>query len=216
MLECLRLSADTRWLDLGAGGGFLAEAAREEGQGGAAVGCDESEAFLAGASVYGLRAVADYRRLPFADAGFGAAACLAALHHVEDPLLVVGEMLRVTAPGGTVAVGDVRRGSPAAEFLNVFVDEHTDLGHRGRFYDVDGFAEIVERAGGRDARGTAHRVPWTFGGRGDARRFCRDLFGLRPGTPNGELDRALDGVGLAESDDAWTLPWDMVFVSARA
>jgi len=216
MLRHLRLSADTLWLDVGAGGGFLAEAARESGQGGPAVGCDESAAFLTASAVYQIRAVAEYGRLPFADGGFGASGCLAALHHSEEPERVVGEMLRVTAPGGLVAVGDVRRGSAAAQFLNGFVDANTELGHSGRFFDVDGLAALLERAGGRGARGTSERVHWSFHRRDDARSFCRELFGLRPATTAAGLDQALDALGLAQWAGEWDLPWDMVFVAARA
>ena len=124
-------------------------------------------------------------------------------------------MLRVTVPGGAIVVGDVRRGSAAAEFLNGFVDTNTDLGHAGRFHDAGGLAEILESAGGRDARGAADRIHWIFGRREDALRFCRELFGLRAATADEPLARALDALGLAQAAGVWGLPWDMVFASAR-
>jgi SAM-dependent methyltransferase len=45
---------------------------------------------------------ADGRRLPFAGATFGATATILTLQHLADPVEVLGEMRRVTRPGGVV------------------------------------------------------------------------------------------------------------------
>jgi ubiquinone/menaquinone biosynthesis C-methylase UbiE len=215
LLSHLALAPGSRWLDVGAGGGFLAEQAAASAPG-EAVGCDESAVFLGGAGGYALRTVADYRRLPFADASFDAAASLAALHHAGEPPAVLAEMLRVVRPSGRVALADVARGSRAAEFLNDFVHAHTETGHRGRFYSDGEWAGSLRAAGGRAERASRETLHWRFATRDAAARFCRELFGLIEETPERELDLALESLGLHESGAGWLLPWDMVFASAEA
>lgn len=216
MLAHLQLGEATRWLDVGAGGGFLGDRAALAGPRRVACGCDESAAFLAEATSYRLRLATAYERLPFADGAFEAAACLAALHHVEAPERVLAEMLRVTAPGGRIAVGDVTAGSRTARFLNEFVDAHTDTGHAGRFFEAEALAGLLRAAGGRDVRGAAEEIQWSFASRGDAHLFCRELFGLSADADDIDLGGALGYLGLAETGGRWVLPWAMVFVSAAA
>ncbi|MEX0879880.1 MAG: class I SAM-dependent methyltransferase [Thermoanaerobaculia bacterium] len=151
MLAHLALPADARWLDVGAGGGFLAARAPE---GSVPVGCDESAAFVSEATGYALRAVADYTRLPFSDGTFDAAACLAVLHHAEDPARVIAEMIRVTRRGGRAGVGDVAAGAKASRFLNGFVNAHTETGHAGRFQ-----GDALDFLGAADSPGRC-AVPW--------------------------------------------------------
>jgi SAM-dependent methyltransferase len=214
LLDHLRLREGTRWLDVGAGGGFLATRAADRRT--VPVGCDASPVFLSDARAYALRTVADYERLPFPNRAFDAAGCLAALHHAEAPDRVIAEMLRVTATGGRIAVGDVAAGSRAARFLNTFVDAHTDQGHAGRFYGGETLAGFLEEAGAREVRAEAVEVGWRFASSSDAPAFCRELFGLRPDTRDADLRVALIELGLEESNGGWRIPWDMVFASAAS
>ena len=212
----MELVPGTRWLDVGAGGGFLSNFAAAAGIESRPVACDESAAFLAEAGGYALRAVAKYERLPFGDRVFGAAGCLAVLHHAEELEPVIGEMLRVTAAGGRVAIGDVGAETRAARFLNGFVDAHTDTGHAGRFWDPARLRSLLERAGGAGVRAEAVELSWRFSSRSDARFFCRELFGLREDTQDPDLEAALNWLGLAQVGDGYRLPWGMVFASASA
>ncbi|HEY1252352.1 MAG TPA: class I SAM-dependent methyltransferase [Thermoanaerobaculia bacterium] len=216
MIAHLALPGSVRWLDVGAGGGFLAERAAAAGRAGEPIACDASAVFLSEARGYALRIAGDYERLPFPDGAFRAAGCLAVLHHAEAPERVVSEMLRVTGPGGRIAVGDAAAGSRAARFLNAFVDAHTEQGHAGRFYDEGTLAGFVEGAGGRGVRAEAIEISWRFASGIDARAFCRELFGLQPDTRDADLHAALSELGLEESKGGWRVPWDMVFVSAAA
>ncbi len=171
--------------------------------------------FLSEARGYALRAAGDYERLPFPDGAFAAAGCLAVLHHADAPERVVSEMLRVTAPGGRVAFGDVAAGSRAERFLNGFVDAHTEQGHAGRFRGAPEAGQLFAHGGGRDVRAEAVRIFWRFASLADARLFCREIFGLREDTEDADLDAAIGWLGL-ELGEGCRLPWDMVFASAAA
>jgi SAM-dependent methyltransferase len=207
--------ARDRWLDLAAGGGYLAERARAEGVALAAVACDASLPFLRESRGYRGRTVAEYESLPFDDATFAAAGCLAALHHANDPAAVAAEMLRVVAPGGRAAIGDVAPGSAPAAFLNGFVDRHTDTGHRGRFVPAELLRDAFASAGGRGIRVEERDLEWRFGSREDAFGFCRELFGVRPDTTDDEISRGLADLGLDGDSPPVRLPWRMIFVSAE-
>lgn len=56
---------------------------------------------------------ADAKCLPYADGRFAAAISNGILHHIPEPRAMLGEMWRVTAPGGLVFVRDLFR--PADE-----------------------------------------------------------------------------------------------------
>lgn len=117
VLAALRLHGPQRVLDVACGPGnhtrYLAEAL---GGDGLAVGLDVSEPMLARAVVDNAvpRAAylrADARRLPFADGGFDAVCCYAALYLVPEPFTVLTELVRVLGPGGRITVMTSYRGS---------------------------------------------------------------------------------------------------------
>ena len=216
VLEHLELPPAGRepWLDLAAGGGYLAERARAEGFGAPAFACDASLPFLRESTGYRGRAISQYERLPFGDRTFSAAGCLAALHHADDPAAVAAEMLRVIAPGGRAAIGDVAPGSAPAAFLNGFVDRHTATGHHGRFVPPEHLGGAFASAGGRRVHIEDREVAWHFPSREAAVDFSRELFGVRAGTTDEQIAEGLALLGLAGDAPAVRLPWRMVFVSA--
>ncbi|PWI42727.1 ubiquinone/menaquinone biosynthesis methyltransferase [Streptomyces sp. ICBB 8177] len=94
-----------RILDVAAGTGTSGMALTAEGA--SVVACDFSEGMLA----IGRRrhpamdfVVGDGHRLPFADGSFDAVTISFGLRNVTDPESVLGEMLRVTRPGGVLTV----------------------------------------------------------------------------------------------------------------
>jgi ubiquinone/menaquinone biosynthesis C-methylase UbiE len=100
------------FLDAGAGGSAytVIEAARS---GIPAVGCDISlEGMRTAAAFARAEGVADHclfvacsaERLPFTDRVFGGAAAIAVLEHVPDERRAIGELARVTRPGGQVFI----------------------------------------------------------------------------------------------------------------
>ena len=103
-------------LDVGCGTGRLAERVADAGY--AVVGIDPSQGML---RVFGERrpdvprATADGVALPFRDGAFALTYCVAVLHHVAEPTavsLTLGEMARVTRPGGHVLIWDHNPANP--------------------------------------------------------------------------------------------------------
>jgi len=214
MLRHLALSPWSRWLDACAGGAYLSERAMAQGLPPARVSCDESLPFLRSSDRLDRACMASAEALYFPDQSFDAAACLAALHHAEDPRSVCRELSRVTRPGGRAALGDVALGSPAARFLNGFVDRHTENGHRGRFYSLEALADFFAAAGGREIEYQRAEIAWRFASAKDAILFCRDLFGLEPATSDAEVREALFELGAEPEGEGFRIPWSMHYVSA--
>jgi len=93
-------------LDVGSGGGFLAEALAVDGF--RLVGVDRSIPSVQEASRHGASVGVDIgyvggvgERLPFTDGAFDAVVCAEVLEHVHDPERVIHECARVLRTGGT-------------------------------------------------------------------------------------------------------------------
>ena len=72
-----------------------------------AVGLDRSAAMCRSAAGRGARAcLGDAHAVPFADACFAGARADRVLQHLADPVRALGELVRVTRPGGRVVVAD--------------------------------------------------------------------------------------------------------------
>jgi SAM-dependent methyltransferase len=103
-------------LDVGCGTGRLAERLADAGY--RVVGVDPSPGMLAVSAARRPdipRLAADGAGLPFPDGSFALTYCVAVLHHVADPVAVrqvLGEMARVTRPGGHVIVWDHNPANP--------------------------------------------------------------------------------------------------------
>jgi 2-polyprenyl-6-hydroxyphenyl methylase/3-demethylubiquinone-9 3-methyltransferase len=115
LLEELRLSpAGLRALDVGCGGGLLAE--EFAGLGFAVTGVDPSERSLAAARTHAAQAglPIEYRRasgeaLPFAADSFDVVYCCDVLEHVADLVQVIRESARVLKPGGVYLYDTINR-----------------------------------------------------------------------------------------------------------
>lgn len=113
-------------LDVGCGPGDDArELARRVGANGRAVGVDKSETMLAEAQrrSNGLGLPVEFRamdasQLEFADDRFDAVRADRVLQHVDDPASVLAEFVRVTKPGGVIAVSDTDWGMMGMDMSN--------------------------------------------------------------------------------------------------
>jgi SAM-dependent methyltransferase len=92
-----------RALDVGCGVGQVVRRLQDAGC--EAYGVEVSEPNLAKARAFGLRCeLYDGRHLPFPDAHFAAVGALNVLEHVEEPEAFIGELVRVTEPGGRLVI----------------------------------------------------------------------------------------------------------------
>jgi ubiquinone/menaquinone biosynthesis C-methylase UbiE len=78
-------------------------------------------------------ALADAKRLPFADGAFDAVISNSIVHHIPEPRAVIAEAIRVTAPGGLLFHRDLARplDEPAVQVLvNTYANEATPYQRR--------------------------------------------------------------------------------------
>jgi SAM-dependent methyltransferase len=126
-------------LDVACGpGNFTRTFGEAVGADGLAAGLDASRTMLAQAarepaapSVVYVRG--DAGDLPFRDGSFDAVCCFAALYLIEDPMRAIAEIVRVTAPGGRVALlSSVNRGPAPAGLADAVVRPITGIRVFGR------------------------------------------------------------------------------------
>lgn len=110
LLELLAIRPGDQVLDVACGPGNTTRRLHEAaGDTGLVIGIDAAAAMLARAvedtppdAIAYVRG--DAHRLPFGDGQFDAVSCYGALYLVEDPFVVVDEMIRVLGPGGRLAI----------------------------------------------------------------------------------------------------------------
>jgi ubiquinone/menaquinone biosynthesis C-methylase UbiE len=107
-LDWLAPASGLRWIDIGCGSGAFTELVIERCAPAEVQGIDPSEAQLAYARARPGARMAQFRpgdamALPFPENSFDAAVMALVIFFVPDPAKGVAEMVRVVAPGGTVA-----------------------------------------------------------------------------------------------------------------
>ncbi len=143
-LSLAGVGAGMRVLDVGCGTGVVTrDVAARVGPRGVVVGIDPSRALLAvarrrvGAAGPAARATfrqADGLALPFAPASFDVTLAVTVLLHVPAGDRILGEMIRVTRPGGRVAVLDQDFGTLVLDAPDRALTRRIVDGHAERFY----------------------------------------------------------------------------------
>jgi ubiquinone/menaquinone biosynthesis C-methylase UbiE len=156
------LSPGDTVLDVACGpGNFSREFANAVGDAGLVVGIDASRTMLErGAADLERSAVANLAlvrgnavELPFRDSSFDGLCCFAALHLFDEPLSALGEMARVLAPGGRIALMTSVRRQLTLPPLKPLIERASGM----RVFEADeivtalrmrGFREIHQRLSG--------------------------------------------------------------------
>src|SRR5262249_59611189 len=191
MLEAARVRRGHRVLDVCTGHGVLAGAALERGA--AVSGLDFADAVVAAAvrNVPGASfRQGDAQALPYPDASFEAVLCGYGLIHLSDPAVALGEMVRVLARGGRLAVSVWERPEPDNGFGLLYgaVREHGRL-DVGLPHGPD-FFQFSEPARMRAALSTAGLVDVEVASVPQAWRFD---------APGDFVEAMLDGAGGAKT-----------------
>jgi 2-polyprenyl-6-hydroxyphenyl methylase/3-demethylubiquinone-9 3-methyltransferase len=191
--------AGLRVLDIGCGGGFLAEQF-------AALGCQVTGVDPSQVSIDAARAHAagrglhiDYRagageELPVPDAAFGVACCCDVLEHVSDLDRVISETARVLKPGGLYLFDTVNR-TRKSKLLAIKVMQQWPLTRLTdvAIHDWDMFITPAELAGILERHGLAPGEMTGLGARAKPLAALRDFISARRGRITyGEFSRRLD------------------------
>jgi SAM-dependent methyltransferase len=118
--------------------------------------------------------------IPLPDQSVDRILCLATLHHsnTEERAAFYREARRLLRPDGKLIIGDVEKDSAVADWLNVFVDKHNPLGHKGIFFS-DADTSLVNSVGFTDIYIHRTAYTWEFPSRDTMLSFTRDLFMLQ-------------------------------------
>ncbi len=153
-LDMLALSGSERVLDVACGPGNFTRSFAAAAPAGEVIGLDASRTMLARAVSETPEAnvayvLGDAGALPFRDGTFDAVCCFAALYLIEQPLRAVGELARVLAPGGRLALlSSCNRGPLPAEVTGPAVRSLTGV----RIFGRDELTRALREHGLTDVR----------------------------------------------------------------
>lgn len=214
MLALARPAAGECMLDMPSGGGYLGGYLR--GAGVRLIAVETSSVFHARAAEQpGLETrLCALDAVPLDSGCADVIVSLAGLHHVEDRPAVFGEMRRMLTGEGRLCLADVRAESGPARFLDGFVNDHSAMGHSGRFVDETFRAEL-RGAGFTIESDRDISYDWRFDDAKAMTDYCRLLFGIdRAGR-----DEILAGIGrhlgYAESGGGCRMRWSLTFIRCR-
>lgn len=163
----------------------------------------------------GNRAIqAPVENVPCADASFDQVVSLAGMHHAPDMAAVFREMRRLVRPAGLVVIADVADGTAPADFLNIYVDAHNPLGHRGTFFDGR-TAALLRAAMLEPIDDRLVTLPWCFDDARQAGDYCSSLFGIEGVAPDTVGAVMLEQLGTCAGAGAFNVAWSLRRIVCR-
>lgn len=152
--------------------------------------------------------------IPLPDKSVTKIISLASLHHMtlEERPLFYRECKRILKPGGELVIGDVKKGSDPAKWLNIFVNEHNPLGHKGVFWDGNDIPTFQEE--GFITQLVERKYTWDFDTKEFMLDFTKHLFGVE--CDKKTLEQGLeDYLTLKKIDKGYSYPWSLVYIHAK-
>ncbi|MDX2211979.1 MAG: class I SAM-dependent methyltransferase [Oculatellaceae cyanobacterium bins.114] len=138
---------------------------------------------------------------------------LAGSHHLPSKPNFYQEVHRLLKQDGIFCLADVREGSGVAGFLNIFVDQHNSMGHKGEFLNQTTQREL-EGVGFQVAYAEPIQYHWRFSHINDMVRYCKLLFGIDQATDAQILEGINTYLGYtATAQECW-MNWELYFFQA--
>ncbi len=175
LIEILDPKKDEVIVDIPSGGCYLKHYIAESAK---IISIDSSEAFLSFCDHSDETLCCDVEAVPLASGSIDKVYSLAGIHHLEQKSPLFTEVARLLRPGGLFALADVERDSSVDAFLNIFVDQHNTMGHKGLFLDKARTVMELEQSGLSVESAERKKYTWNFHTVEEMIDYTRLMFGL--------------------------------------
>lgn len=215
VIDQLRLAPGHDICDVGAGGGYLSEGIDEALDGACNIVCVEnSQHFLDSVPDRFQKVLSSLNKIPLPDSSFDRLAVLAGLHHLQRKEDFFSEAFRLLKNTGRMVIADVLADSPPARFLNGPVDQFTDIGHDGMFFERGDLTALSREAGFSRVGEMVCHFDWEFPDRRAMVQYCKSLFRMTKASLD-EVDTAIrDHLEVRSTVQGVCLNWSLITVCA--
>lgn len=207
LFNCYPVSNKAVVVDIPSGGGYL-RAYLPNGV--EFMPLETSEVFAS----YSNSTICTWEELPIENDKADIVTCCASLHHVEEELrsMFFKESLRVLKPGGAFICCDVEKGTEQDEFLNVFVDEHNPIGHKGNFISeslIDKYPIQFEVVSNK-----LEKYTWKLGGDEEvALRYLQLLFDISDATLS-QIKNEAEKLLSFRLEEEYLINWQLRYITS--
>ena len=176
--------------------------------------CDDNEQKnVSGKAIYNNISCDSITDIPLKASVIDRVISLSGLHHESNMLGFYKEASRLLTDDGFLMVADVRQGSGVDTFLNQFVDQHSSMGHEGRFFCEQTLLDI-ERCGFNIVDSSVENYTWDFSSSDEMVNYCKMLFGIDQADDKLILQGISDCLGYTELENTCLMNWELMFIKA--